>query len=130
MTHPDPDFFLAVAGAIPLLLIVLLAENKLKFGNETPLGRLAWFILIASAIIGEIAALRALAWPPPGTVYVVLAALGLLFCLTMVLLLFIWQVLNEMADAGRTVKRPEPYIVVAVAAVILGGGAVLIGPLL
>ena len=61
--NPDPNFYIAVSGAIPLLLIVLLAEGKLKFANETGLGQLAWVTMLSTAIVGEGRHCR----PLPGT---------------------------------------------------------------
>jgi hypothetical protein len=135
---PNPNFYLAVSGAIPLLLIVLLAEGKLKFADETSAGQKAWVSMLAMAVTGEVAALTALAWglgkSASGVVCFGLSALGLLLCLMMVMLLFAWQVLGEIRNADdkktvKTVKTDERWLAIPAAILIIGGLLALMLPL-
>jgi hypothetical protein len=131
---PEPNFYLAVSGAIPLLLIVLLAEGKLKFRDESPIGQIAWISMLAMAVAGEVAALSALAWglgrSASGVVCFGLSALGLLLCLMMVMLLFAWQVLDEIRSKdGKSVKVDERWLALPAAILIIGGTLALTSPL-
>jgi hypothetical protein len=129
-SDPSFNYFLAVAGAIPLLLVAILAENRLEFKNETQLGRATWFLLLASVIVGEIAALRALAWPPGGTPCFILATVGLILCLVIILLLFTWQVETQIVGDEFSATKYDVLTGIAVAAVILVGGGFIVWPLL
>ena len=127
MEGSHQDFFLAVAGVIPvLLLVIVFGESRITL--TTAKGDPDYWIagLLAFVIIGEFAALYGLAWPPGGNVTLYLATLGLAYCLMMIVGQFIHEATPELEGTAGG-KRLIAALWFGMLALTAGGCLVMTG---